>query len=40
MPGYMIVLDDKAYNVYGIKPYTKINSYALGALMGIYYSKI
>ncbi len=40
LPGYLFPIDYQVGTVYGIKPYTRINSYAAGALMGLYYQKI
>jgi hypothetical protein len=40
LPGYLFPIDYQVSTVYGIKPYTRINSYAAGAMMGLYYQKI
>ena len=37
IPGYLMPIDQDAITTYGIKPYTRINSYAAGILMALFY---
>ena len=37
MPGYFYILDLDVISEYGIKPYTRLDSYAFGILTAIYY---
>lgn len=37
LPGYLFPFDYEINYLYGNKPYTRINSYAAGVLMGLYY---
>jgi hypothetical protein len=37
IPGYFVSFDTSVTNLYGIKPYVRIDSYAFGILLALFY---